>query len=102
MSNKVEILTNPVDLVLARKNTNINSSIEVDSTGTIVPRNSNGNKDGYTVIVRKSTNSGDIPIKAKNLRACKGLKGCEFAQCAKKAFGKLPRHLEGLCSTDLK
>jgi len=31
------------------------------------------------------------------LKACKGLKGCDFAECAKDAFGKLPNNLKGLC-----
>lgn len=105
--NRVEIPTNPVDLVLARKRyNNVNPSVEIDGSGNIVPRSiDNKNNAIYTVTVRKATNSGDIPGNAKKLSACKGLKGCEFVECAEKVFGigKLPknlRHLEGLCSTD--
>lgn len=109
--DKIEIPINPVELVLARKSGNMsNPSVEVDSTGKLVPRGrgrergqegSDNNKDGYTVSVRKSKNDGDRPEKAKSLKACKGLKGCEFATCAKEVFGKLPRnlaHLEEHCS----
>lgn len=104
MSNRVEIPIDKADLVLARKNAGMNNpSIEIDNSGDIVPRGKDKNSEAeYTVMVRKATNSGDRPRKAKDLRACKGLKGCEFAQCAKEVFGKLPRnlkHLEGLCST---
>lgn len=85
----------------------VNPSIEIDDDANIVPRGpDSAGKPAYTVTVRKSTNDplADRPRKAKDLKACKGLKGCEFAQCAKEVFGKLPRnlrHLEGLCSTNL-
>lgn len=101
MSNKVEIPVSTVDLILARKDINANPSIEIDSAGNIVPRGPNNGAD-YTVMIRKATNSGNIPRKAKDLKACKDLKGCAFAECAKEVFGKLPKNLEGLCSTGLK
>jgi hypothetical protein len=108
MSNRerVEVPTDAAELVLARKlkYDNKNPSVEVDSTGTVIPRKPDGNNDGYTVMIRKSKNDplGDRPRNAKSLKACKGLKGCEFAECAKGVFGKLPKnlaHLEENCST---
>lgn len=104
---KREIPINPVELVLARKNANMsNPSLDVDGLGNIVPRSRNGTDNGaeYTVTVRKSTNSGDRPRNAKSLMACKGLKGCEFAECAERTFGvgKLPRNLERLCSLSVR
>ena len=84
MDNRISLPLDTVDLILARKKAGMTkSSIEVD---------------GYTVMVRKSTNSGDRPKNAKNLMSCKGLKGCEFAECAEKVFGvgKLPKNLIGL------
>ena len=107
MSNRVEVPIDTAKLILERRNVGmINPSIEIDGDANIVPRGSGpgsgNNRDGYTVMVRKSTNSGDRPRNAKSLSACKGLKGCEFAECAKNVFGKLPRnlkHLEGTCST---
>lgn len=105
MSNRVEVPIDTAKLVLERRNIGmVNPSIEIDGDANIVPRGPDNNRDGYTIMVRKSTNSGDRPRNAKDLKACKGLKGCEFAQCAKEVFGKLPRnlrHLEGLCSTNL-
>jgi len=109
MSNRVEVPIDTAKLVLERRNIGmVNPSIEIDSDANIVPRSSSehSNNAEYTVTVRKATNDplADRPRKAKDLKACKGLKGCEFAQCAKEVFGKLPRnlrHLEGLCSTDL-
>lgn len=105
MSNRVEIPIDTSELLLARKNANmVNPSVDVDSMGNIVPRRSDGNRDGYTVMIRKSTNSGDRPKNAKSLMSCKGLKGCDFAECAKKVFGTLPKNLKRLdatCSTNL-
>ncbi len=104
MSNRVEVPIDTAKLVLERRNIGmINPSIEIDDDANIVPRG-RGNGADYTVTVRKATNDplADRPRKAKDLKACKGLKGCEFAQCAKEVFGKLPRNLknlEGLCST---
>lgn len=103
MSDKIEIPIDKVDLVLARKNAGMrNPSIEVDGDGQIIPRNSR-NKDSsissdYTVMVRSSTRAGspEQSSRARLLKACKGLKGCEFLECSKKAFGKLPAHLQKL------
>lgn len=100
---KKEISTNPIELILARKNANmVNPSLDVDGMGNIVPRSVNNGAE-YSVTVRKSTNSGDRPRNAKSLKACKGLKGCEFAECAEKVFGvgKLPRNLERLCTSSI-
>lgn len=96
---KREIPIDKADLVLARKNAGMNNpSLEMDVDGNIIPRN-NSNKDSksdYTVTVRKSNNSGNLPGKAKSLKACKGLKGCEFAKCAEEVFGRLPARLQKL------
>lgn len=115
MSDKVEIPIDTAQLVLARRGVNKNPSIEINSDGQIVPRNNNHGHDSdhegydnnsnnadFTVMVRKAKNdylSGNIPRKAKSLKECKGLKGCEFASCAKEVFGKLPKRLQGLCPT---
>jgi hypothetical protein len=103
---KREIPIDKADLVLARKNAgNKNPSLEMDADGNIIPRNSrnpNGLSD-YTVMVRKANNSGNLPEGAKSLKACKGLKGCEFATCAQEVFGRLPARLQKLkdkCSID--
>jgi hypothetical protein len=71
--------------------------------GNIVPRSVNNGAE-YSVTVRKATNSGDRPRNAKSLKTCKGLKGCEFAECAEKVFGvgKLPKNLERLCFTSVR
>ncbi len=108
MANKVEIPIDKAELVLARKNAgNVNPSIEIDDSGSIVPRNGSNSSlysssDLHTVMVRKAKNDGDRPKNAKSLKDCKGLKGCEFAQCAEKVFGKLPKNLIGLCSIEKK
>jgi|CXWL01.1.fsa_nt_gi hypothetical protein len=106
MSNRVEVPIDTAKLVLERRNIGmVNPSIEIDDDANIVPRGIRSeyiNNGAYTVMVRKATNSGDRPGNAKKLSACKGLKGCEFAECAREVFGKLPKNLEGLCSTDLK
>ena len=107
MSNRVEVPIDTAKLVLERRNIGmVNPSIEIDDDANIVPRSGSvGNKNdaNYTVTVRKATNSGDRPGNAKKLSACKGLKGCEFAECAKEVFGKLPRNLKNFdsCSTGL-
>lgn len=101
MSHKIEIPIDTARLVLARKNSGMrDSSVSIGSDGSLVP---NGNEDAeYKVTIRKTGKSGDryIPERAMKLKACKGLKGCEFVKCSEKVFGKLPKHLEGLCSTN--
>lgn len=115
MSNKVEIhkVEIPIDtarLILARKEAGMKkSSLSVGKDGTILPKSSiisddiPDNKEVYTVIVRPSKRKGakEPSRRAKNLKSCKGLKGCQFAKCAEKAFGKLPKNLQGLCSTSI-
>lgn len=98
MSDKVEIPIDTAQLVLARKNAGMRrSSVSVGRNGELLP---NGNENTeYTVTVR-SKGSKEPSLKAVSLKACKGLKGCEFAKCAEKALGKLPRHLQGLCPTN--
>lgn len=98
MSDKVEIPIDTAQLVLARKNAGMRrSSISIGRDGELLP---NGNENTeYTVIVR-SKGHNEPSLRATSLKTCKGLKGCEFAKCAKKALGKLPRHLQGLCPTN--
>jgi hypothetical protein len=99
MSDRIEIPTDAARLVLARKDANmINPSLEIDDLGNVIPRNRNGNAD-YTVIVRKSTNSGNVPRNARNLRACKGLTGCKFVECSQEIFGNVPRNHRKTCPT---
>lgn len=100
---RVEVPQDTSTLVLARKNAGMsNPSLQIDNDGNIVPRSSSLSPGEYTVTVRPSTRSGprEPSSRARSLKSCKGLKGCEFAKCAEQAFGKLPKHLEGLCSTD--
>lgn len=97
MSGKVEIPIDTAKLVLARKNAGMRkSSVSIGMNGELLP---NGNENTeYTVIIRpKSSRSS---TKAKNLKSCKGLKGCEFARCAENVFGKLPKNLQRLCPTN--
>jgi hypothetical protein len=98
MSDKVEIPIDTAQLVLARKNAGMKrSSVSVGRDGELLP---NGNENTeYTVIIRSKGSNGPS-LKAASLKTCKGLKGCEFAKCAEKVFGKLPRHLQGLCPTN--
>jgi hypothetical protein len=95
MSDKVEIPIDTTQLVLARKNAGMRrSSISIGRDGELLP---SGNENAeYTVIVR-SKGSNEPSLKAASLKTCKGLKGCEFAKCAEKVFGKLPKNLQGLC-----
>lgn len=96
MSERIVIPTDATSLVLARKDANmIKPSVEIDDSGNVVPRGNGIN----TVIVRKSTNSGNIPKNAKNLRACKGLTGCEFVECSRQVFGKVPSNHRKTCPT---
>jgi len=99
MSDRIEIPTDTAQLVLARKNAGMrNSSVSIGSDGRLVP---NGNENAeYKVSIRKTGKSRDRELsdRAMKLKDCKGLKGCDFAICAEKVFGKLPRNLEGACS----
>lgn len=105
MSDKVEIPIDTAQLVLARKNAGMRrSSVSVGRDGELLP---NGNENTeYTVTVRSNRSNrsskgyNEPSLKATNLKSCKGLKGCEFAKCAEKVFGKLPKNLQGLCPTN--
>jgi len=95
MSNKEnvsDVHIDPMELAL------LGMKVSVGEDGRAL-RNGDPNAK-YRLILRSPTRSGpsEPSERARNLKACKGLKGCEFAQCAKKAFGKLPKNLEGLCS----
>lgn len=99
MSDKREIPIDTAQLLLARKEANKTSSISIGEDGRLVP---NGNKNAlYKVAIRKVEKAGERKPsnRANKLKACKGLKGCDFAECAKGALGKLPKNLEGLCPT---
>jgi hypothetical protein len=98
MSDKVEIPIDTAQLVLARKNAGMRkSSVSIGIDGELLP---NGNENTeYTVTVR-SKGSNEPSLKATSLKTCKGLKGCEFAKCAEKVFGRLPKNLQGLCPTN--
>lgn len=107
MSDRRTLLQDKGELVIARKKAgNINPSIEVDENNNIIPR-SNKSRDGlgssseYTLVARKSTRSGlpEMSSRAVNLKKCKGLSGCEFVECAKSAFGKIPLNLRKACPT---
>ena len=97
MSDKREIPIDTAELILARKEANKISSVSINGEGRLVP---NGNENArYRVAIRKVEKAGERESsgRAKKLKACKGLKGCDFAECAKDAFGKLPNNLKGLC-----
>lgn len=97
MSDKREIPIDTAELILARKEANKISSVSINEDGRLVP---NGNENArYRVAIRKVEKAGERESsgRAKKLKACKGLKGCDFAECAKDAFGKLPNNLKGLC-----
>lgn len=105
MSDKVEIPIDTAQLVLARKNAGMRrSSVSVGRDGELLP---NGNENTeYTVTVRSnrsnrsSKGSNDLSFNAAGLKTCRGLKSCEFAKCAEKVFGRLPKNLQGLCPTN--
>lgn len=100
MSDRIEIPIDTAKLVLARKEANKTSTVSIGIDGSLVP---NGSEDAkYKVTVRRIGKAGEKRFsgRANKLKACRGLKGCDFAECAKDAFGKLPRNLEGLCSTN--
>ncbi len=97
MSDKVEIPIDTAQLVLARKTAGMRkSSVSIGRDGELLP---NGNENTeYTVIVRSK--DYEPSLNATSLKACRGLRGCEFAKCAEKVFGKLPKNLQGLCPTN--
>jgi hypothetical protein len=107
MSNKVEVPIDATMLVLARKDAGMRkSSVFIGKDGRILPKGSipkNKNEDIYTVIVRPSKREGpkEPSKRASKLKSCKGLRGCRFAKCAENALGKLPKNLQGLCSTGI-
>lgn len=98
--DRIEIPIDKADLVLARKDAGMsNPSVWMDGNGRIVPRNkdSNSDIDLHTVMVRKAKNDYEegIPKRASSLKACKGLKGCDFIECSEKVFGgRLPPNLQ--------
>jgi hypothetical protein len=98
MSDRIEIPIDTAELLLARKKVNKTSALSIGEDGKLLP---NGNENTeYKVMIRKAGRAGEreSSSRAKKLKACKGLKGCDFAECAKSALGKLPKNLEGLCS----
>jgi hypothetical protein len=85
---------NPMELAL------LGMKVSVGKDGQAL-RNGDPNAE-YKLVLRTPTNGGARSPKALSLKACKGLKGCEFAGCAEKALGTLPKNLRGLCSTSIK
>jgi len=96
MSNKEDVHIDPMELAL------LGMKVSIGEDGRALR---NGDPDAkYRLVLRSPIRGGpsEPSERARNLKACKGLKGCEFAQCAEKAFGKLPKNLENLCLTRLK
>lgn len=95
MSDK-DIFIDPLDVAL------LGAKVSIDKDGELLSNTDKNVK--YRLVLRSPTRSGpsEPSERARSLKACKGLKGCEFAQCAEKAFGKLPKHLENLCSTNVR
>jgi len=92
-----------VELALLRKGTGGVEAVSIGVDGQALPNGDSGTK--YRLVLRSPTRSGarEQSSRARGLKACKGLNGCEFVACAEKAFGKLPRHLEqlkGTCSVN--
>lgn len=85
-----------VELALLRKGTGGVEAVSIGEDGK--PLSNGDSKTAYRLVLRSPTRSGlrEQSQRAIDLKACKGLKGCEFAECAEKAFGKLPKHLEQL------
>jgi hypothetical protein len=97
MSDKEDPPIDALNLALLRKGSGGVEAVSIGKDGQVL---SNGDKDTkYRLVIRSPTRSGpkEQSGRAKNLKACKGLKGCEFAKCAEEAFGKLPKNLKGLC-----
>jgi hypothetical protein len=98
MSKKV-IDIDAVELALLRKGTGGVEAVSIDENGEAV--SSGDSETKYRLVLRSPTRGGEKAqsSRARDLKACKGLRGCEFAECAEKAFGTLPKNLKGLCST---
>ena len=96
--DKIEIPIDTAQLILARRNAGMRrSAVSIGKDGELLP---NGNENTeYTVTIRPK-GFRKPSLKAKDLKSCKGLKGCEFAKCSEKVFGKLPKNLRGLCPTN--
>lgn len=97
---RVALPLDKAELVLARKEVGMRrSNIGIGSNGNLVTGDLE--EPEYKVIVRKAGRSGDAAMssRAKKLSSCKGLKGCEFATCAKDAMGKLPGNILKSCPT---
>lgn len=100
MSYKEDPPIDALELALLRKGSGGVEAVSIGKDGKAL---SNGDKDTkYRLVIRSPTRSGpkEQSGRAKNLKACKGLKGCDFAKCAEEAFGKLPKNLKGLCPID--
>jgi len=91
-----------VELALMRKGTGGAEAVSIGKDGEVLSNKDENTK--YRVVLRSPTRGGDKEqsSRARGLKACKGLKGCEFAGCAEKAFGTLPKNLKGLCSTSIR
>lgn len=93
MSNEEETRIDAIELAL------LGMKVSIGENGGAL-RNGDPNAK-YRLVLRSPTRRGPPPENARNLKACKGMKGCEFARCAENALGKLPKNLKGLCLTEL-
>jgi hypothetical protein len=90
-ANEVTDDTNPIDIAL------LGGKVFIGKDGKILSKSEDTE---YRVVLRSPTRTGGAQSsRSRGLKACKGLKGCEFAECAEKAFGTLPKNLKGLCLT---
>jgi hypothetical protein len=99
MSDRVALPQDKAELVLARKEVGMRrSNIGIGSDGNIV---TGEERAEYKIMARKAGRSGEAAMssRAKKLSSCKGLKGCEFAECALDAMGKLPENILKSCPT---
>ncbi len=100
VKEKVSLPVSATELVLARKRHNMrNTSILIDGNSNIIPRSDTSDilGDTYTVIVKRHDKYDNLSSTAKSLKECGGKKGCEFTECAKNVFGKLPPNLQKAC-----
>lgn len=99
---KVSLPVDLVELVMARQNRNMrNSSIKIDENLNIITGNDATDGNIYSIIVKKIDKSRKLTGSAKSLKECSGKIGCDFAQCAEKALGKISPNLQNICSSTI-
>jgi len=91
MSDKRGAPASAIDIALAKKDSNVARAVPISGTGNQILV-----KDSGQVVIRKvgRTGANITSGRAKALKACKGKKGCDFATCVEKAFGKMPSNLK--------